>query len=493
MPRTVNQSRSCFPGLLLGLLAGVSGASGEFPVNQVTELDQERPALTQLVDGRIVTTWESEAGGTSAIRLRLFATQGTSLGDEQLVFAAAGQDQADPAIAALTDGGFVIAWSSRNGDGNDYSVAFQRYDANASPTTGAPEQANTVVNGPQFQPQLAALPGGAFVLVWVAQDGGLDQDVMYRRFAPGTGSLDPTEFAANRLGDPAVGAGEQGHARVATLSDGGFVIVYENRETDRVHGVRFDANGDAVDAPQSPPGIKQFGIGQDANVGYTTPTVAALHAGGFVVAMTASPDGLAGSRKVRVRKFDNEGNGADEFIAGSHLGRWESPQVIGLPDGDFVVGWQAIGEGEDEPVGTWSVWVQQFQPDGTPRSLPMMVNEFNAGHQHRLALAPTASSGIGALWQSFEQDEDRYGVFGNALAPQQIIPGKLLVTRVAPGTFHITFIGTGDRTHVLQRSQTLNAGWETIVTTNPPSGTFTHVDNAGPAPNQQVFRAWTNP
>jgi len=493
MPGTVHQSRPCFPGLLLGLLASVAGVAGEFPVNQVTELDQERPALTQLVDGRIVTTWESEAGGTSAIRMRLFDTQGNSLGGEQLVFESAGQDQADPAIAALTDGGFVIAWSSRNGDGNDYSVAFQRYDANASATTGSPEQANTVAGGPQFQPQLAALPGGAFVVVWVAQDGGLDQDVMYRRFAPNTGSLDPTEFAANRLGTPALGNGDQGHARVAALIDGGFVIVFENRETGRVHGVRLDATGNALDAPQEAPGVKQFAVSQNVNVEYTAPTVAALNDGGFVVAMTASPDGLAGSRKVWVRKFDNEGTGADEFIAGSHPGRWEGPQVIGLPDGDFVVGWQAIGEGEDQPVGTWSVWLQQFQPDGVPRTLPMMVNEYNLGQQRRLALAPTASSGIGTVWQSFAQDGDRYGVFGKALAPQQILPGKLVIRRASPGTFHITFIGTGDRTHVLQRSQTLNDDWETIVTASPSSGTFTHVDDAGPAPSQKMFRAWTNP
>ncbi len=474
-------------------LAAVASA-GEFPVNQIIVADQERPALARLVDGRIVAVWENEAAGVSAVHTRMFDSQGNSLSGEQLIFGPAGQDQADPGITALTDGGFVIAWSSRNIDGQDYGIAFQRYDAYGTAATPLPEQANTIVSGPQFQPQLAALPGGAFVVVWIAQNSGFDQDVMYRRFAAGAGALEPTEFAANRLGSAPIGVGEQGAARVAALKDGGFVIVYEDRESGRVHGVRFNATGNALDAPAGPAGRKQFAVSQDVNFEYTAPTVASLSSGGFVVAMTASPDGLAGSRKVRVLQFDSAGVAGEETVAGSHLGRWEAPQAIGLPDGDFVVGWQAVGEGDDEPAGTWSVWLQQFQPAGSPRIPPMMVNEFNAGTQRRLALAPLASSGISAVWQSFAQDGDQYGVFGNALAPRQIIPGRLYITRTGPpGTFDITFVGTGDVTHELQRSFTLANDWDTVVMATPPDGTFTYVDDAGPAPNHKAFRVISHP
>lgn len=487
--------RPHLPGLTAGLIALAAAASaGEFPINQIIDEDQERPAVARLVDGRIVVVWENEAGGASSIRSRTFDSQGNSLSGEQLIFGPAGQDQADPAITALTDGGFVIAWSSRNIDGQDYGIAFQRYDANGVPATPSPEQANTIASGPQFQPQLTALPNGAFVVGWVAQDAGLDQDVMYRRFAAGAGSLDPTEFAANRLGSPALGAGDQGNARVARLKDGGFVVVYENRETSRVHGVRFNAAGVALDAPQAPAGVKQFDVSQSVNVEYTTPAVAALGDGGFVVAMTASPDGLAGSRKVRVRKFDGAGIAGDEFIAGAHASGWEAPQVISLPDGDFVVGWQAIGEGDDETLGTWSVWLQQFQPDNSPRMPPMRVNEFNTGQQRRLALASLASSGISAIWQSFPQDGDRYGVFGNAFSPRQLMPGRLFITRAGPpGRFNVTFIGTGDVTHELQRSFTLNNDWGTVVLATPSDGTFTYVDDAGPVPNHKAFRVISHP
>jgi hypothetical protein len=258
--------------------------------------------------------------------------------------------------------------------------------------------------------------------------------------------------------------------------------------------VRFDADGNALDAPQGLPGAKQFAVSQNMDVAYTSPVVAPLANGGFVVATTASPDGLAGSRKVHVRAFDHEGLASDEFVAGFHAGRWERPQAVGLPDGDFVVGWQVIGEGDDEPTGTWSVWLQQFQSDGMPRRLPTMINEVNVGQQRRLALAALVNRGVGAVWQSFDQDGDREGVFGHAFAPQWLLPGLLVIRAGDPGTFNILFTGTAGYDHVLQSSTTMDpTDWTTVIVTNPISGTFTIKDQAAPAPGHRLFRAWTNP
>jgi len=481
-----------------GLLAGLMTAclplfAGEFPVNQISDLDQERPALAQLLDGRIVSVWEDESSGVSEIRMRWFDAQGQNPGPELQVAATAGQDQADPAIAALTDGGLVIAWSSRAGDADDYAVAFRRFDSNGTPTTALPELANSLITGPQLQPQLAALPGGAFVVVWVAQNGGLDQDVMYRRFAAGAGSLDSTEVAANRLGVPGIGEGDQGHARVAALVDGGYVITFEDRPSGGVYGVRFDAAGQALEAPGSAPDTRQFQVSPNDGGEYTEPAVAGLVDGGFVVALTASPDALAASRKVWLTLFDADGIGGTAFPVGNHSTRWEAPQVIALGDGDFVAGWQVMGEGDDQPTGTGSVWLQQFQPNGTPRQPPLMINEYNTGHQRRLALAALKSRGVGALWQSQGQDGDGYGVFGNTLAPQLVLPGRLLITPAAAGGFSITFIGTAGRTHVLQRSFSLGNDWETVVTDNPPDGILTYATDSGAPPELEAFRAWTNP
>jgi hypothetical protein len=270
--------------------------------------------------------------------------------------------------------------------------------------------------------------------------------------------------------------------------------VYENRETGRAHGVRLDEMGNALDDPSGPFGSKQFNLGQNPNAEYTSPAVASLVDGGFATATTVSPDGLAGARKVYTRVFDQAGFPADESVAGSHPGRWEGAQVVGLPDGDFVVGWQVIGEDEDEPTGTWSVWLQRFRSDGTPRAQPLMVNEYNLGQQRRLALTSLADSRVGALWQSFGQDGEREGVFGNALAPQPLLPGLLVIRSGDPGLFNIMFIGTAGYEHVLQSSTTMNpADWTTVISTNPVSGNFTVEEPAGPPPGHKLFRAWSIP
>lgn len=474
------------------LLAHSLHADNEFPVNQTTTLDQERPALAQLTNGNVVIAWESEAGSISSIWFKRFTAGGAGLGAEQLVFQTTGQDQSTPAVAALSDGRFVIAWSRRDGDGSDYSVAFRRYEGNGNPMLTSPEQANLLTSGPQFQPQIAPLPGAQFVLVWLAQTNGTDQDVFCHRFSVVTGAVDPVEIAANRLGNAAVGAGEQGSPQVAALRDGGFVIAYEDRETARIFGVRFNAAGAAVDAPGLPAGTKQFLISTNANLECQDPAVGALTNGGFVVAMTTATNGATTNRQVRARIFNNTGVGGAEFTVGAHAGRWEQPKVVGLPNGEFAVAWQATGEGIDAANGAWSVWAQRFNAGGTPRLAAFMVNQFNANQQRRVALAPFVNGGYTASWQSFAQDGDRYGVMARAFDPDNEIPGRLFLTRVgspAQRQFSVNFVGMGGRTHLLQSSGNLS-NWTTVLTTNPAAGTFSFPENGSNIVNR-AFRVQT--
>ena len=478
--------------LALGFLACSARAGSEILINQTTVLDQERPVLAQLTNGTVVAAWESETGAVSSIWFRHFPAMGAIFGTEQLVFQAAGQDQSSPSLAALSDGRFVIGWSRRNGDDSDYSVAIRRYEANGIPMSGTPEQANVLTNGPQFQPQLAALPGAQFVAVWVAQTNGTDQDVFFRRFSVATGAVDPVEVPANRLGIASVGAGEQGSPRVAALRDGGFVIVYEDRETARIFGVRFNAAGAAVDVPGAAGGTKQFLISTNTAFECSDPAVGALTNGGFVVAMTAAASNATTNRLVKARVFSSAGVGGAEFTIGSHAGRWEEPKVVGLPNGEFAVAWQATGEGVDAASGAWSVWAQRFNAAGTPRLAPFMVNQFNTNQQRRVALAPLSNSGYASAWQSFSQDGDRYGVVARAFDPDNEIPGQLFLTRTgtpAQRQFNLNFIGMPGRTHLLQASSNLTS-WATVLTTNPPAGTFSYPENGSNVLNR-AFRVQT--
>ena len=67
----------------------------------------------------------------SAIRARIFNVNGAPAGDEFLVNTITNGDQRDPAIAALTDGGFVVTWT-REFSSDDLDIRGRAFDADGS-------------------------------------------------------------------------------------------------------------------------------------------------------------------------------------------------------------------------------------------------------------------------------------------------------------------------------------------------------------------------
>ena len=91
-----------------------------------------------------------------------------------------------PSVAALSNGGFVVAWTSYGQDRNLYGRYGQRYSAAGAPIRGefridttppddtsaqhrepGPKfRVNTTEVGQQRAPSIAALANGGFVVVW---------------------------------------------------------------------------------------------------------------------------------------------------------------------------------------------------------------------------------------------------------------------------------------------------------------------------------------
>src|SRR5437762_13872922 len=91
----------------------------EILVNTATPGDQSEPQITALSNGGFVVTWRDFSqgvGGASgdtdgyAVKAQVFAPGGTPVGAEILVNSATANDQREPQIAALANGGFVVTW-----------------------------------------------------------------------------------------------------------------------------------------------------------------------------------------------------------------------------------------------------------------------------------------------------------------------------------------------------------------------------------------------
>lgn len=81
-------------------------------------------------------------------------------------------EQCYPTVAVLSGGGWVVAWHSRLQDGDGYGVYGQRYDA-AGLVVGSEFRINTQAPLDQVLPAVTALRDGGWVVAWASfgQDG----------------------------------------------------------------------------------------------------------------------------------------------------------------------------------------------------------------------------------------------------------------------------------------------------------------------------------
>ena len=151
-----------------------------------------------------------------------------------------------PGMAALEDGGFVIAWDSYVNNPYGYAssdIFFQRYDAAGQPAGGI-TQVNTAyaIEG-RFDAQVTALDGGGFVVAW--QAGDFDGNGIYgRRFDAAGEAVDAREFAINELRQ-----GDQAGPALSALANGGFAAAWVDTQADGA--ARIESRVLLGDAPEA--------------------------------------------------------------------------------------------------------------------------------------------------------------------------------------------------------------------------------------------------
>jgi Ca2+-binding RTX toxin-like protein len=146
---------------------------GEVLVNTTTTNEQLESDVTALAGGRFVVTWRdrSQSGDDTfndAVRAQVFTASGARVGTEFVVNTTTALDQDQPAITALPDGRFVIAWrdeSASAGDMSGTAIRAQVYNANGTPK-GAEFLVPTTTLGAQSEPDVTALADGRFTVTW---------------------------------------------------------------------------------------------------------------------------------------------------------------------------------------------------------------------------------------------------------------------------------------------------------------------------------------
>lgn len=388
------------------IVAGVaSGQAGphtfpdgpDFVVHTTTNFTQHQGRVAMRPDGGgFAVAWASVVG--SDVYVRLFAADATPLTDQMLVndtLATGIQDE--PSVAMDAEGRVLVAWSDRNGhDGFQMGVFARAFDAAGVPF-GPEFQVNVMWQQSQWEPFLAARPGGGWLVGWTGTDGGR---TYMRHLAvdgtPLTGEIevaspnerqlcpvpaigpDGTTFFGwidfdgkaglgngtsifGRLFDAAgvplgpefqvntTDPGEQREPKTAASGLGTYIVVWEDRagdaeETD-VHARRYDKSG----APLGP----EFRVNLTGAGDQVLPAVACDWVGNVIVTWEdrSGPD-----VEVRARRFDayDQPLSGEFVLPGVTAGPQSQPSVAVDASGQSIVAcWTTLGVTADVAARRW--------------------------------------------------------------------------------------------------------------------------------------------
>ena len=188
-----------------------------FLINQFIPYNQRNPAISRLAGGGFVVAWVSEqervlAPGlgtnstyTSAsgivtpsvdIYARLFNSNGVPAGNEFRVNTDS-NPASNPAVAAGSDGGFMIAWDAKDMVviSNSWDIYARSFSSNVA-ASGPVLRVNTYLYGDQYIPRISSI-GVDYLVAWtsLAEDGS--REGVYARYLNGNGTLVGNEFLVN--------------------------------------------------------------------------------------------------------------------------------------------------------------------------------------------------------------------------------------------------------------------------------------------------------
>jgi len=274
-------------------LFGVNGASssGEFNVNfpQSPGTKRQLPAVIETGNGFAVAWIETLPGARPQLKLRTFDAD-TLSGPESQLSTAEVEPLIRPAMARLTDGGFVVVWADLRANER---VRAQRFAIDGTPS-GAQFRANTAPGLHRF-PMAAGLSNGNIVIGWRARLPGplLVHLQMFNAKGPvgseQTTNLDVTETAMVPLD---TGQFVIAHVRSALDGETGF-------DTTIAQANLFQANGTFV---------SRFPATSGQGIQSSWPTLAPLSGGRFLLAWTqSSTASIPAGTNVHARIFTAKG------------------------------------------------------------------------------------------------------------------------------------------------------------------------------------------
>ncbi|MDQ3059187.1 MAG: hypothetical protein M3R45_06625 [Pseudomonadota bacterium] len=305
-------------------------------------------SITALAQGGYVLTWLGPSPNPSArwdadypLIVQRYAASGAFLGAEQVgvtqPFSQRFPPPALPQVAALPDGGYVLAWAQYADAG--FNLYARRYAADGLPAGLAQRVTDSVV-GPL---NVVASAGGGYLLAWGYTS------IFARAYGPDDTALGPVQAVGSR----SVSAGLPADQRtgLAALAGGGAVVTWaDERSGLYVHARRLATDG----APLGEAFIVDGStLASPGLAPQTASSVAGMPDGGYVVAWLG-PDGA-----IYGRRFAADGSPLGSVTRLNKAASDALGPTVGASGSGFAVTWNAPA-----PSGGTIAYIRFFDASG---------------------------------------------------------------------------------------------------------------------------------
>lgn len=361
----------------------LSGAS--YQIDPKNSAYYQSPAVAALDDGRIATVYRNGGDGLDGnLRYVIHNADGTvafqhaivDTNDEVIV------DNEMVNMAALPGGGFVVVWSERVG--SDQNIYHQIFGPDGQPVGEKVHSNADMPNGHAQRPDVESDGKGGFYIVW--------DDMHYQNGDANTRSIRLQHYGADgqptgdseRISDS---IGADSNAGIAVSRDGTRVnlswddnLGNENNNSDGIYGVEI---GGAPGYYRADKGDHSE-FHSDPDVAYSTGTTFMTVWNEFI----SNAEGYAVYGSI---------NGGAEFkintMAHTH---WNTIQkVVGLRDGNFLVVWTDNGfDGNDDVNG------QLISSTGEKIGEEFRISDATSNYINRITASETIDGRVIVTWDT---------------------------------------------------------------------------------------------
>ena len=338
--------------------------------------------VAAIADGGLVVTWDTDEG--DAIGQRIFAQSfhnGTASGQPLLLTPQTSQylpNNGFPDVASLS-GSFIVSWTNTD--------EFNHRSVHTSFNGGASLPLSTPVFPSIPTSAVSTLSQNRAIVTWK------DSGALYGRTK---GDLDSGQFKINTT------SGADTPAVASQAAFGRFMATWHSTDSgdgdaNCIRARVFNTDGSAIG--------NDFVVNSTALAQGSTPSVAALPDGRFLVVWDGDDNGDGAGSCIRGRYFGTMGApvGNDFIVNTTATGNQVEPSIATLADGRIAIAWASDEVAGD---GGTSIRVRLFNVDGTPAGGDFLVNANTSDDEFDPVVTALPDGRFAVSWQNYQVFDD---------------------------------------------------------------------------------------